>query len=188
MADRSDDAVQVGRFSLKEVESDSNGSDLTTKRHDRERRNVLMTLMRLRYTRGRGNAVSTASEGQSAAVLNAVVITTWLKPRSERPNLWDPGGCELAELGEGCFVERDRGQHASIALVGRQTGDMSNWALSISELQFGWRRGCCNNGRTEDAKDTSEVRGAWVASRVRMQIGLEKKPPSAHDDDWTDLV
>ena len=129
MADRSDDAVQVGRFSLKEVESDSNGSDLTTKRHDRERRNVLMTMMRLRSTRGRGNVVSVASEGQSAAVVNTVVHTTWLKPRNETPNLWDPGGCELAELGEGCFVERDRGQHASIALDGRQTGDMSNWAL-----------------------------------------------------------
>ena len=121
-------------------------------------------------------------------MVNAVVNTTWLKPRSERPNLGDPGGCELAELGEGRLAERGRGQHASIALDGRQSGDMSNWALLISELQFGWRRGCYNNGQTEDANDTSKVRRAWVASRVRMQIGFEKKPPAAHDDDWTDFV
>ena len=48
MAEGSDEAVQAGRFSLKEVKSDSNGSDpkvksesngsdLTSKRHDREK-------------------------------------------------------------------------------------------------------------------------------------------------------
>ena len=89
----------------------------------------MMTLARPRYTRVRGNAVSTASKRKSAAVVIAMVSTTWLKPRSERPNLGDPGGCEIAELGEGRLAERDRGQHASIALDERQSGDMSNCAL-----------------------------------------------------------
>ena len=31
---------------------------------------------------------------------------------------------------------------------------------------------------------TTGVRRAWVASRVRKQMELEKKLPSAHDDDW----
>ena len=79
MAEGSDEAVQAGRFSLKEVSTDSNGGDLTTKCHDGERRNVLMTLSRLRYTRGRGNALSTVNEGQSAAVVNAVVNATWMR-------------------------------------------------------------------------------------------------------------
>ena len=100
MTEGNNEAVQPGRFSLKEVESDSNGSDLTTKHHDRKRRIVLiMTLAKPRYTRVRGNAVSTASKRKSAAVVIAMVSTTWLKPRCERPNLGDPGGFEIAELG-----------------------------------------------------------------------------------------
>ena len=66
------EAVQAGRFSLKKVSTDSNVSDLTTKHHDEQSRNVLMTPGRLRYTRGRGDAVATASEGQTIAVMNAV--------------------------------------------------------------------------------------------------------------------
>ena len=102
--------------------TDSHGSDLTTKRHVKERRIVLMTLRRLRHTRGRGDAVSTASEGQSAAAVNAVVDATWLKPRVGTLSLADPGGCELAELGDGHLAERGRAQHASIALNGRRSG------------------------------------------------------------------
>ena len=60
--------------------------------------------------------------------------------------------------------------------------------LQSIELRFGWRTGSYNNGRTEDVNDTSGVRCAWVASLVRIQIGLEKKLPSAHDDDWTEPV
>ena len=75
--------MQARRFSLKKVSTDSNVSDLTTKHHDEERRDVLMTLERLRYTRGRGDAVSTATEGQTAAVMNAV----W------KSSLVNPGGC-----------------------------------------------------------------------------------------------
>ena len=126
MAEGSDETVQVGGFSLKEVISDSNWSDLTTKRHDKERRTVLMTLRRLRHTRGRCDAVSTASEGQSAAAVNAVVDATWLNPRVGTLSQADPGGCELAELGDGRLAERGRGQHASITLNGRQSGVTSN--------------------------------------------------------------
>ena len=126
MTEGSDDAVQAGGFSLKEVITGSHGSDPTSKRHDKERRTVLMALRRLRYTRERGEAVSTASEGQSAAAVNAVVNATWLKPRVRKLSQADPGGCELAELGDGRSAERGRGQHASIALHGRQSGVTSN--------------------------------------------------------------
>ena len=87
------EAVQAGRFSLKKVSTDSNVSDLTTKHHDEERRNVLMTLGR--YIRGREDPVSTASEGQTAAVVNAVVNATWSKPWNGTPSLADPAGCEM---------------------------------------------------------------------------------------------
>ena len=62
------EAVRAGRFSLKKVGTYSNVSDLTTKHHDEERLKVLMTLERLRYNRGHGNAVSTANEGKTATV------------------------------------------------------------------------------------------------------------------------
>ena len=51
------EAVQAGRFSLKKVGTNNTVSDLTTKHHDEERLKVLMTLERLRYTRGHGDAV-----------------------------------------------------------------------------------------------------------------------------------
>ena len=126
MTEGSDDAVQAGGFSLKEVITGSHGSDLTSKRHDKERRTVLMTVRRLRYTRERGEAVSTASEGQSAAAVNAVVNATWWKPRVGTLSLADPGGCELSKLGDGRLAEMGRGQRASIALDGRQSGHTSN--------------------------------------------------------------
>ena len=113
---------KLGGFSLKEVITGSHGSDLTSKRHDKERRTVLMTPRRLRYTRERGEAVSTASKGQSAAAVNA----TWLNPRVGTLSQADPGGRELSELGDGRLAERGRGQHASNALDGRQSGDTSN--------------------------------------------------------------
>ena len=126
MTEGSDDAVQAGGFSLKEVITGSHGSDLTSKRHDKERRTVLMTVRRLRYTRERGEAVSTASEGQSAAAVNAVVNATWLKPRVGTLSQADPGGCEASKLGDGRLAEMGRGQRASIALDGRQSGHTSN--------------------------------------------------------------
>ena len=56
------ETVEVGRFSLKKVGTYSNVSDLTTKHHDEERLKVLMTLERLRYTRGHGDAVLKARQ------------------------------------------------------------------------------------------------------------------------------
>ena len=128
-----------------------NVDDLRTKRHDRERRNVSMTLVGLRYTRAHGNAVSTASEGQLAAVVNAVENTIWLELRAGT-SLANPCGLEL---GSG---HRPRGAVKSLISIApdeRQSGDTSNRMLVISELQFGWRRGCHNDGRTEDVKKTS---------------------------------
>ena len=57
------EAVPAGLFSLKEVGTNSNVSDLTTKHH------------RLRYTRGHRDAVSAANEDRTAAV-NAV-LRSW---------------------------------------------------------------------------------------------------------------
>ena len=65
------EAVQSGRFSLKKVSTDRNVSDLTTKHHHEDRLAVLMSLGRLRFARGRGDAVLAANEGRTAAV-NAV--------------------------------------------------------------------------------------------------------------------
>ena len=53
------EAVHAGRFSLKKVCTCSN---------DEERLRVLMTLGRLRYTRGHGDAVSAANENWTAVV------------------------------------------------------------------------------------------------------------------------
>ena len=58
------EAVQAGRFSLKEVGTCSTVSDPTTKHHDEERVKVLMTWERLRYTEDTRDAVSTAKAGQ----------------------------------------------------------------------------------------------------------------------------
>ena len=52
-------------------------------------------------------------------------------------------------------------------------------------LQFKRRRGCYNHW-AGDTSYTSEVRCVWDSSLVRL--GLMRKLPSAHDDDWTDLV
>ena len=84
MTEGSNEAVQLGGFSLKVIELNCNVDGLRTKRHDRERRNVSMTLVGPRYTRTRGNAVSTASEGQLAA----------LELRAGT-SLTNPGGFEL---------------------------------------------------------------------------------------------
>ena len=45
MTEGSNEAVQLGGFSSKEVELNCNVDDLRTKRHDRERRNVSKTLV-----------------------------------------------------------------------------------------------------------------------------------------------
>ena len=57
-----------------------------------------------------------------------------------------------------------------VALATRRIG-----MLKSSELRLGWRRGCCNNDWTEDANNTSGVQRAWVASCVRIQIGLMRR-------------
>ena len=47
--------------------------------------------------------------------------------------------------------------------------------LKSSELRFESRRGCSNNDWTGDASNTSGVHRAWVASRVRILIGLMRR-------------
>ena len=118
------EAVQAGRFSCKEVFTHSNVSDLTTKHHDEE------TLERLRYTRRHGDAVSTANEGQTAAV-NAVRRSKPIELDKNVLNLWsgtsslaDPGGNERRELGDGRLADKCQEQHTSNALFERGSGNM----------------------------------------------------------------
>ena len=91
-----------------------------------------MTLGRLGYTRGHGDAVSTANEIQTAAV-NAVrrsqpieLDKNVLKRWSGISTLANPGGSERRELGDGRLAERCRAQHTSNALVERGSGNTSN--------------------------------------------------------------
>ena len=99
------EAVQSGKFSLKKVSTDHNVSDLTTKHHHEDRLAVLMSLGRLRFARGRGDAVLAANEGRTAAV-NAVRRTRRARSTELDENvlrLWgdlsslaDPGGREAS--------------------------------------------------------------------------------------------
>ena len=84
------EVVQAGRFSLKKVST----SDLTTNHHSEERCEFLMTLGRLRYTRGREQADSMAGECQIAAMVNAVENATWLNPLVGTFSLTDSSGYE----------------------------------------------------------------------------------------------
>ena len=84
-------------------EGQHNVSVLTTKHHHEDRLAVLMSLGRLRFARGRGDAVLAASEGRTAAV-NAVRRTRRARSTELDENvlrLWgdisslaDPGGRE----------------------------------------------------------------------------------------------
>ena len=87
------------------MSTDSNVSDLTTKDHSEERRDVLMTLGRLRYTRGREEAVSMAGVGKIAAMVNEVENATWLKPLVGTFSLTDPCGYELEKLDDGRWAQ-----------------------------------------------------------------------------------
>ena len=118
----------LGDSHLRSTVQTATETNLTMKRHDEERWNILMTLGRLRYTRGRGNAVSTAEEGQSAAVTSAVVNATWSKPRVGT-SLANPGGFQLEEIGSGRWAQRGGEKHMSITLDGRRSGDTPNWML-----------------------------------------------------------
>ena len=85
-----------------------------------------MTLKRLCYTRGRGEAVSMAGEGQIVAMVNAVENATWLKPRVGTFSLTDSGGYELEKLEDGRWPQRGGEQQASVALDRRRSGDKLN--------------------------------------------------------------
>ena len=132
------EAVQSGKFSLKKVSTDSNVSDLTTKHHHEDRLAVLMSLGRLRFARGRGDAVLAANEGRTAAV-NAVRRT-----RRARSTELDENGLRLwvtyrawqtqadASVNErSVMVAWPRGgqdQHTSDAPVGRGSVDSAQEA------------------------------------------------------------
>ena len=132
------EAVQSGRFSLKKVSTDRNVSDLTRKHHHEDRLVVLMSLGRLRFARGRGDAVLAANEGRTAAV-NAVRRTRRARSTELDENvlrLWgdisslaDPGGRERQRaLRDGRLAERSQDQHTSDAPVGRGSVDSAQEA------------------------------------------------------------
>ena len=138
------EAVQSGKFSLKKVSTDRNVSDLTTKHHHKDRLAVLMSLGRLRFARGRGDAVLAANEGRTATV-NAVRRTRRARSTELDENvlrLWgdisslaDPGGRERQRaLRDGRLAERGQDQHTSDAPVGRgsSTGTRGGSTASCS--------------------------------------------------------
>ena len=97
-----------------------------------------MSLPRLRFARGRGDAVLAATEGWTAAV-NAVRRTrrarsteldqTVLRLRGDMSSLADPGGRERQRaLRDGRLAERSQDQHASDAPVGRGSVDSAQEA------------------------------------------------------------
>ena len=56
----------------------------------------------------------------------------------------------------------------------RRSGDAPNWMLVISELHFAWRRGCYNDGRTEDTKDTSEYNELGLQAVYGCRLGSKR--------------
>ena len=147
------EAVQSGKFSLKKVSTDRNVSDLTTKHHHEDRLGVLMSLGRLRFARGRGDAVLAANEGQTAAV-NAVRRTRRARSTELDENvlrLWgdisslaDTGGRERQRA---VMVAWPRGAKISIPQV-LQLGaapSTRHKRRKYRELQLRRRRGCYND-------------------------------------------
>ena len=140
------EAVQYGRFSLKKVSTDRNVSDLTTNHHHEDRLAVLMSLGRLRFARGRGDAVLAANEGRTAAV-NAVRRTrrarsteldeNFLKLWGDISSLADPGGRERQRaLRDGRLAERGQDQHTSDAPVGRGSVDSAQEPRSTASCSL----------------------------------------------------
>ena len=120
------EAVQAGRFSLKEVGTYSNVSDPTTKRHDEERVKVLMTWERLRYTddtdtQSRGPMTENAMQRSQPIEFDENVLKLW----SGISSLAGPGGSECRELGDGRLAKRSQDQHTSNALVERGSANTS---------------------------------------------------------------
>ena len=143
------EAVQSGRFSLKKVSTDRNVSDLTMKHHHEDRLAVLISLGRLRFASGRGDAVLAANEGRTAAV-NAVRRTrparsteldeNFLRLWGDISSLADPGGRERQRaLRDGRLAERGQDQHTSDAPVGRGFVDSAQEAEV--PVTVAWPRG-----------------------------------------------
>ena len=150
------EAVHSGRFSLKKVSTDRNASDLTTKHHHEDRLAVLMSLGRLRFARGRGDAVLAANEGRTAAV-NAVRRTRRARSTELDENvlrLWgdisslaDPGGRERQRaLRDGRLAERPRSAYLRCA----------SWARL---RRLGTRGGSTASCSSEDGEDTTTEQG-----------------------------
>ena len=178
------EAVQGGRVSLKKVGTCSNVSDLTTKHHDEERLKVLMTLGRLRYTRGHKDAVSAASEGRTAAV-NVVLLRLWCWISS----LGDAGGSERRELGGGRLTKKSQDQHTSNALVELGSSDPSIRNAEEHRVVV-WK----SERMLQQRLDRGYERYLWSTTRKGCKMctdtdwACEKKPLSGHDNVWTDLV
>ena len=116
-----------------------------------------MTLGRLRYTKGHGDAVSTATHGagcrawriqvEASAVSSVVVV--W--PR-------------------GATISIPQMRWLSVVLATRRFE-----TLKSSELRFESRTGFYNNDWTGDTNNTSGERRTFVASRVRILMGLMRR-------------
>ena len=189
------EAVQAGRFSLKKVGTCSNVSDLTTKHHDEERLKVLMTLGRLRKTRGHKDAVLAASEGRTA-VVNVVLRSQSTELDENVLRLWgwisslaDPGGSERRELGGGRSAKKSQDQHTSNALVELGSSDPSIRNAEERRVVV-WK----SERMLQQRLDRGYERYLWSTTRkgckpcTETDWACEKKPLSGHDNVWTDLV
>ena len=143
------EAVQSGRFSLKKVSTDRNVSDSTTKHYQEGRLAVLMSLGRLRFVKGRGDAVFAANEGRTAAV-NAVRRTRRARSTELDENvlrLWgdisslaDRGGRQRQRaLRDGRLAEKPQMRQLGAAPSTRHK------MRKYRELQSRRRRGCYND-------------------------------------------
>ena len=122
----------------------------------------LMTLGRLRDTRGHWDAVFAATAGPTAAV-NAVLRSLELDENDLRlwsgiSSLADPGGSERRELIDGRLAKSGQDQHTSDALVERGSCDPSVQTVKNSELPYG--------SRTQRRLDRRCERYLWSTTRL----------------------
>ena len=174
---------------MKKVGTYGNVSDLTTKHHDEEGLKVLMTLGRLRDTRGHEDSVSTANGGRTATV-NAVrrskpieldknVLRQWAGYRAWRIQVEASVESSVTVFWpRGAKNSTPQMRWLSVALATRRFD-----TLKSSEFR---RRGCHHNDWTGDANNTPGVAGCKPCTDTDR--ACDEKPPSAHDDERTDLV
>ena len=122
-----------------------------------------------------------ANEGQTA-VVNEVRRSQPIEHHKNVLRLWsgisslaNRGGSERRELGDGRLAERGQYQHTSNALVGRGSGNTSMRNDEEQRVAVRKSERMLQQRLDRGANNTSGVQRAWVASRVRVLIGLMRR-------------